>query len=357
VKIANCVACKQDHDVQTTTQTASNGRPYVRYTCPTTGRKMTRFVAGSGGKAASPARSTPAPKADVIINTGAGSDVVNVNTSPRRAPRSSGGGSMAGKDCKTIQAFTLHGRPVYNICDADLLPLAKGMVDGLMERARTIAPGHALVASADKAAAPGSCCDESGIDIGAELARVFMEELLRRRVGPTGWVQLMPRELAIAHASGALAQPLPSEIAAAVRGPDATATAIGDGVVTIWERLTGAASGIALGGMRGGAPGAVLGGMAGALFPELVGGAEAAGEWLGQELGFIEEDAEELPLPMPDDYLSPTLAPSAEAPAPSAGGERQMQLVNAQRANQGRTLDLGLSFAGVGINAGIPLRA
>lgn len=167
--------------------------------------------------------------------------------------------SKAGKgDCKVVTAVQLHARPAMDICNDELIPVAQGLIDALLARSGEAAPAAQLVAAAD-AAANQSCCEEGQADFGRELATVLVQELIRRRMSPADWLTIMPEELVTLQAAGATQD-------AAEGTPLAD---VADGLGVIWQRLTGAISGAALG-ARFGTPGSVIGGLIGAVFPELL---------------------------------------------------------------------------------------
>lgn len=344
-------------------------------------------------------RTTAAPSANdggaaasgsaTIVQGGAGNDRITINEAPP-APRARGrdgaaprGGSTmttTAHGCKPMAAMTLHGKPIMDICDAELIPIAQGFVDALLDHARAQIPGFNLVAAADKkgGATMESCCQEGGVNIGRELFRVFTEEMLRRRMGPATWLAAMPAELALAHVSGAL-QTLPAGQAPTTQTPaggppatrapgqgpagnDSTDTAIGDGIVSIWTRLTGAASGAAIGG-RFGAPGAIIGALIGSLFPELLG----AGEDVVQSVAETVSGPPQIPV-NPAGEVVPNAAPVSaggvpQPVAPPADANGQLRLVNSQRAIApagapagGSGWNVGLNVGPLGVNLGIPSR-
>jgi len=284
ISVADCKGCGKNHASVEATQSQVKGTTLWKYKCPEVGKRFSvskaraAVVHGEGRpRDEAPAKRTrraAAKPAHQVAEGGPGNDVVNnidvhVEAPPAEAParrnkraaNRSGGGSVSEKTahgCKTVAAYSLRGKPMYNVCDADLLPLVQGLVDGLFERARMQTPISAAMAAADRAgyATIEDCCNETGIDLGRELARVFMQELVRRRATPVEWLAIMPAELPALQADG---------WGHTSGTPEAD---VSEALGTIWQRMAGGASGAALG-MRFGPVGAVIGGLIGALFPEI----------------------------------------------------------------------------------------
>lgn len=357
ISVKDCKGCGKTHAVEAT-QSSVKGTVLWKYKCPETEKRFSvskarAHVIGAASEPSEPrkraARTPRAPKpapAHQVADGGAGDDVINnidvhveAPAPAKPARRNNGGGkrdpsggsvSPYAHGCKTVQAYHLRGKPVMNICDADLLPLVQGLVDGLFERARMQTPISAAMAAADRAgyATIEDCCAETGIDVGKELARMFVQEMIRRRATPIEWLGIMPPELPALQQDG---------WGHTAGTPESD---VSEALGFMWQRLAGGVSGVALG-MRFGPAGAVVGGLVGALFPELANaagdlvynGANAVDNALG--LDIIEDPAASDTIETVND--APRISgPTPPPPSAASSAAKQLQLIsNKQEANGG----------------------
>lgn len=111
------------------------------------------------------------------------------------SPRSGSKPRKRDKDCKVVDAVTMHGTPVYDICDDELIPIAQELIVAMMSRKGGETPAGALLSAADRAGTL-ECCDEPLGRIGKELARVIGQEMGRQRLLPSDFLAMMPPEVA-----------------------------------------------------------------------------------------------------------------------------------------------------------------